>query len=104
MKLLSLIKYSDSEGNDKSFRLVEKIQNDCKDVGEQLGIDRETLNSYDRKSQLDPEDACKDILDEWIKRGEYEVAWSGLLKALEKAHLGGVAKGLKEALTFSNME
>ena len=99
-KLLHLIKYTDSEGNDKEFRLISEIQTSCRRLGTLLGITKAKLDGID--SSLTLEEQCEKILDLWITSGgeysEYSVTWDGLLQALRDAELGGVAKHLREAL------
>ena len=100
MKLLQLIKYTDSEGNDKEFRLIKRVQNHWRELGTLLGIDKATLDGFD--SSLTQTRKCELIFDLWITKGEggYSVSWAGLLQALDDAELGGVEKHLNEALTF----
>jgi hypothetical protein len=103
MKLLHLIKYKDSEGNDKKFRLISVIQNNCRHLGTLLGIEEAQLDSFD---SLKPDVQCREILDLWITRGEgdYPVTWAGLLEAMEDAELGGIANSLREALTLAEVQ
>jgi hypothetical protein len=104
MKLLHLIKYTDSDRNNKMFRLISEIQNSCKRLGTLLGITKATLDGFD--SSLTLEEQCEKILDLWITRGdgEYSVTWAGLLQAMEDAELGGVAKHFREALTLAEVQ
>ena len=98
MRLLHLIKYTDSEGESRTFHLIMTIQNDCRQLGTQFGIDNAILNGIDGT----PVEKCERILDLWMMRGdtkEYKVTWDGLLKALEDLQLKGVAKHLRTALT-----
>ena len=99
-QLLQLIKYTDSKGNGDEYRPISKIQNDCKNLGIRLGIDRETLRGFDKNNVRPPAEVCEDILDEWIRRGQGDVSWGGLLQALEAIQLNGVAKHLRDALTL----
>ena len=103
MKLLHLIKYTDSEGNEKNFRLISEIQNSCRHLGILLGIKKATLDGID--SNLTQEDQCEEILDLWITKGEgeYSVTWAGLLQALKDAELGGAAKHLREVLNMRTL-
>ena len=95
--LLSLIKYTDSQGQDKEFRLIKNIQSDCKEVGTHLNIDEPTLEGFGCGHE-DPVGICKKILRTWKKRGGDHVTWAGLLQALDDAQLGGAAQELTEAL------
>lgn len=102
MRLLALIKYT-TDCVERKFNLIRMIQNDCNYLGTVLGIDRRTINSFD-KTRVSKSDECMHVLGEWIKRGKgeshYEVTWAGLLKALEDAELGGIGEQLEEALEF----
>ena len=102
IRKLYFIKYTDSEGNDKEFRLTKMVQNHWRELGTLLGIDKATLDGFD--SSLTRKDKCEKIFDLWIMKGEgeYSVTWAGLLQALKDAELGGVAEHLREALTFIN--
>ena len=101
IKLLTLIKYTDSEGKEYKFHLISKIQNDCKRLGTVLGIDEETLTAFSERNKP-KSDVCTDILHEWLKRGggDYDVTWGGLLKAMNDAGLGHVSKQLNRALNL----
>ena len=104
MNLLHRIKYTDSEGNSGTFHLIKTIQNDCRSLGTQLGIEEAILYGLD--SKLSREEKCEKILDLWIKRGEgkYEVTWAGLLQALEDIQLKGVAKHLRTVLAMATVK
>ena len=104
MKLLHLIKYTDSDGNNKMFRLISEIQNSCRRLGTLLGIPKATLDGFDNSLTL--EEQCEKILDLWITKGdgEYSATWAGLLQAMEDAELGGVAKHFREALTLAEVQ
>ena len=99
IRLLTLIKYTNPEGKEDRFYLTRTIQNDCKNLGTFLGIDKETLPTL-RRVSLNLR--CEDILYEWMKRGEgdNDMTWAGLLKAMDDAGLGGVAHQLISALSM----
>ena len=102
LDLLQLIKYTDSNGDSATFRLIATIQNDCRALGTRLGIEKATIDGFDRRHNIiTQEEKCENILDLWMKRGdgEYEVTWAGLVQALEDIQLKGVAQELKRALT-----
>ena len=104
MNQLQLIKYTDSEGNSRTFRLIEQIQNHCKRLGIRLGIEKATLDGFDNRPTQ--EEKCEMILELWMMRGdgEYEVTWAGLLQALEDIQLKGVAEHLRRALTMATVK
>ena len=95
--LLSLIKYTDSQGQEKEFRLIQTIQNKCKELGTHLNIDESTLGGFERSHKY-PVDICNKILGTWKERGGNHVTWAGLIQALDDAQLGGIARKLTEAL------
>ena len=97
IKLLSLIKYTDSEGEEQTFRLITDVQNKCPDLGTELGIDPATLTGI-RSSLGSPSYVCKEILETWIDRG-VDVTWGRLLQALHDMQLGRIEKHLREALS-----
>ena len=98
--LLQLIKYTDAHGRVHNYYFIQEIQNECMKLGTILGIDRETLVAFNKKSDRT---FCEAVLSEWMKRGEggQKVTWGGLLEALEDAQLGGSPyHNLKTALTW----
>ena len=103
MNQLQLIKYTDSEGNPRTFRLIEMIQNNWRKLGTRLGIEKATLDGFDNR--LTQEEKCEKVLDLWMMRGEreYKVTWAGLLQALEDIQLKGVANHLQTALTMATV-
>ena len=102
LKLLSFIQYTNSEGNTVTFRLIQQIQNRCRDLGILLGINKPTLDNFERNMHHDQERVCEEILNEWITRGEgdYSITWTGLLQALKDARLKTISEHLEEALTL----
>ena len=104
MNRLQLIKYTDAEGNSRTFRLIEQIQNHCKRLGIRLGIEKVTLDGFDNRPT--PEEKCEKILELWMMRGdgEYEVTWAGLLQALEDLQLNRAARHLRKALKMATVK
>ena len=96
MKLLSLITFTDSEGEKARFELITEIQTHCEDIGIQLGIDGPTIEGLHEVSNR-PAEFCRKILSKWRERGE-EVTWENLLKVLDDLQLRRVANKLKIAL------
>ena len=96
VKELSLIKYTDTGGEEVSFRLISEVQNHCQDLGAELGINWATLKGL-KSSHKSPPEFCKEVLQTWIERGE-DVTWGRLLQALTDIQLGGIAKRLRAAI------
>ena len=97
MKLITIIKYTDPQGQEKTFRLINEIQNDCQNLGTHLNIDEPTLEGF-QHNHKDPVDICNKILGTWLERGGDHVTWAGLLQALNDAQLAGISQKLIEAL------
>ena len=96
MKQLSLIKYTNSQGKEKSFRLINEIQTYCYNLGIELGIDQATLKGLKNHQEKLP-DFCSEMFVKWINLGE-DVTWRKLLITLTDIQLGGIAKRLRAAL------
>ena len=101
MKLLFHIGYTDSSGKDASFCLIDEIQMHCSRLGTQLGIDTQTLKSFE-SGRRPAVDVCRDVLDEWKMRGtetNHPLTWAGLLKAMKNVpQLNRAANLLENAL------
>ena len=101
--LLVLIQYRDSNSKKLEFRLIQKIQGKCSDLGTYLEIDRGTMASIEAKHRGDLKQICSDILSKWKDNmsGKYGITWGGLLSALrDTGDLRGAASHLETALTF----
>ena len=98
IKLLDLIKYTNSEGEKATFQLITEIQTHCEDIGIQLDIDGPTIEGL-HKEYRNPVEFCRNILSNWMDRDkDEEVTWEKLLKVLDELKLGRIAKKLKIAL------
>ena len=96
IKLLSLITFTNSEGEKATFQLITEIQTHCEDIGIQLDIDSPTIEGL-HKEYKSPADICQKILTNWRDRNK-DVTWEKLLKVLDELKLGRIAKKLKIAL------
>ena len=94
--LLSLIKFTNSEGE---LAFIQEVQHICNTLGIRLGIDRPTIQSFYRNGR-ESAHACTDILDTWIARGEGDVTWAALLEALRDVQRAGIAKHLEHVLSL----
>ena len=99
MELMDLLEYTDSDGQSKDFRLLEKIQNDWKTIGIQMGIEYATLESFEHK-EGGAYEQCHKVFHKWLSMGskKYPVTWSGLMRLLEAVQLREVSCELQEAL------
>ena len=96
LKLLSLMKYTDPQGEEKTFHFVTECQNNCYDLGLELDISTATINGL-KSSHRNLPDFCKAILQTWMDQDDV-VTWARLLQALYNIHVDGIAKKLEEAL------
>ena len=104
MKLLSLIKCT-FQGEEQEYRLIEKIQNECPQLGTQLGIEKTVIDGFDKKHLGDVKRICEDILHTWMQQGD-DVTWNILLNALQDIRHTVAAKRMREFLEckyFSNL-
>ena len=96
-KLLSLIRYTDEEGEPATFELITEIQNKCGPIGTQLGIDDPIIKGL-REEHRNSADVCREILIKWRDRG-VDVTWARLLGVLRDLKHKRVADILEMALT-----
>ena len=80
-KMLYSIIYTDLEGEEQSFHLIDKIQADCAQLGTILGLEHSTLKGINKEYRGDMPGFCNEVLQKWITR-EHSVTWSGLLVAI----------------------
>ena len=104
LKTLSLIKWTDEQGQKQTFSLIDRVHVKWRKFGTILGIPVHKKDGWDLKYHRDAEQCWKKTMDYWLKKKslEYPVTWEGLDTMLLDLGLEGVAKDLKEAVaTFS---
>ena len=97
IRQLSLIKYTDSEGEEQKFRLITQVQNQCQDLGIELGLEPATVTGLKRSHGSSLTEFCKAVLQKWIDGGR-DVTWGKLLQTLTDIEAGGSANHLRRAL------
>ena len=100
-KDLGFFKYRDSNGEVKTFRLLQMIQGKCRAIGFQLGLTNTILKGYDKTNSGDPIGFCLEVFDYWSAEGSaaYPFTWGAVVTMLEDIQQAGHAKKLKKALS-----
>ena len=99
-KELEFFKYRDSNGDAKKFRLLQLIQQKCREIGTQLDMNKATLSAYEKKYAGDPIDVCLEVFHYWSASGsdDHPYTWGSIVEMLEDVELKGIATKLKDAL------
>jgi hypothetical protein len=100
-KELEFFKYRDSNGDVKKFRPLQLIQQKCREIGTQLGINKATLSGYERRHSGEPIDLCLEVFNYWSASGsdDYPYTWGSIVEMLEDVQLKGIATKLENALS-----
>jgi len=99
---LTLLKWTDSNGQDHSLKLKNAISPKWREVGDLLGVDSSRLDGIHMHRGGDVQLCCRDVLLEWLQMKEtsYSVNWEGFLVLLKDIELNSTAMKLQEALTY----
>ena len=94
---LKLIKWRNSQGEVKRFRLITSIMNKWRDVGDMV-VHSQQLDVWSKK--MDDKDCCRAMLLYWLVNppSKYPVTWEGLYELLEDCELSEIARELKMAV------
>jgi len=100
MKLLTLLKWIDSKGQEQNLRIKNEISFKWRDVGDLLGVKSSRLEAIDSNRRGNVELCCRDVLQDWLQMEEpsYPVNWDGLIELLKDLQFNNMARKLKEAL------
>lgn len=105
MKYLKLIRWTDEQGKEKQFRLMDKIGTKWQVIGQCIGLASYKLDLIDRENR-ETAVRLERVMTEWLcgeGAGHYPVTWEGLYHLLEEINMNAVALGLREAVTKSSM-
>ena len=91
------MKFTDSSGQEKVFRLLDKIAPVWERVGVGLGVEDDALLTL-KRNHPDVSDCVFYMMKGWLDSGP--VTWSDLLQALEEAKQYETARELKEAKQY----
>lgn len=100
LKRLTLLKYTDEDGQSHILRLSDDKRFKWRDVGVLLDLTPSCLDGIFSHRLGDARQCCQDVLQEWIENGssDYPATWDGLLNLLEDLDLTSVASTLRSAL------
>ena len=100
MQQLTLLKWTDRDGQRHRLRLRDRISSRWREVGDLLGVDSSRQDSIHMDCGRDVKLCCRAVLLDWLQMEEpsYPTNWEGLLVLLEDLELHNIAKKLKEAL------
>ena len=97
---LSLLKWKDSQGEKRTFRLVDRVDSKWREFGLLLDLGPNQLDAL-YMNRLGQTDMCwNSVMEHWWKGGsaQYPPTWEGLYLLLEDMRLSGIADELKEAV------
>ena len=99
---LTVLKWTDSDGQKHSLRLRNEMSSRWRDVGDLLEVESSHMEGMDTHHRGDVRLCCRNVLVDWMQMEEpsYPTNWEGLLLLLEDLELNQMAKKLKIALDF----
>ena len=99
---LTVLKWTDSNGQTHSLRLRNEMSSRWRDVGDLLEVEFSRQEGIHMHRGGDVRLCCREVLADWLQMEEpsYPTNWEGLLLLLEDLELNKVAKTLKGALHF----
>ena len=100
LKKLSLLKWTDSNGQPQELRLLDELSARWQEVGDLLELSPSRLDGIEVQRRCDARMCCRDVLLDWLKmdEGSYSVNWDGMLCLLKDMKLSALARILQEAL------
>ena len=103
MRNLTLMKWTDSQGNLHKLRIVQNICPKWRQIGNILNISDPLLESILSQYRGDLEECCYAVLRQWMDNGspDYPLTWEGLLELLNDVECSQVADELRDALGLS---
>lgn len=100
LQLLTLIKWTDSNGVERSYNLVDQISSKWEDVVIRLKLNHRRDNY--KQNNADNEQCLKDVFTDWIHQNghppEYPLTWVGVFQLLQDVGMTTAAEDLKKAL------
>lgn len=87
------------DGGGRTVRLINTTAADWKRVATRLHFDNSDIRRIEKNNPNKCEDACRDMLDEWL-RGSFRVPtnWETLIKALEEADFSNISNDLQHII------
>ena len=101
LKALNLLKWKDEQGQEQTFRLVNRVSTDWKIFGRLLQLTEKQLDGFDEQYLRNTTTCWNRVMEHWLAGGgrpDYPPTWEGLYTLLEDMELKEIAEELKKAL------
>ena len=101
MKYFNLIKYTDDNGKEQYYRLIDEVFPKWKEFGQQIGITESDLIGIEVDS-YDEEECWEKVMQRWLDgqgMNKYPYFWDGVYKLLMDTSCGEIIDDLKIAVT-----
>lgn len=98
---LTLLKWKDKHGHEKTFRLVDEVSAKWRDFGLSLGTSMNMLNGWETQENRNAVTCWELVMDRWLTQGgtdNYPATWAGLHTLLKDHKFVSTAGKLKEAV------
>lgn len=96
---LRLLKMTDRGGRHHEVRILEGVMNQWLEIGDLLEINDPTLSSFGEKTLRNPMECCRNVFQEWIKKGgteKYPCTWNGVVQLLQDIQCNSLAMDMKQ--------
>ena len=83
MRYLSLIKWKDPDGITRRFGLASKVSSKWRDFGRLIGLETNTMDSWQKELLGDANQLLERVMDAWLKgqgQDEYKCNWEGSVR------------------------
>jgi len=84
LKSLTLLKWTDTDGQSQTLRLRDDISPRWRDAGDLLELGSSRIEGIAIQRRGDVRQCCRDVLLYWLNNGSsnYQATWEGLLTLL----------------------
>lgn len=104
MRKLNILKWRDDNGRKETFRLIEEISTEWKNIGLILGLKTNLLDEFEEQHHGNVKTCWTKVMECWLNgdggdfEDEYPATWEGLYTLLDDAQRSTVSGQLKEAV------
>lgn len=102
MRSLTILKWKDKHGKEKTFRLVDKVSSGWRDFGNMLGLTMNQLEAWEMDQCCKNSSALwRKVMNYWLTKGQtldYPATWDGLNSLLLDLSYTEIARELKDVL------
>lgn len=97
---LHFIKWKDTEGQTKKFRLSNTVSRKWKAFGTLLDLEPNELDGIQKKHMGETSECWMDVMQRWLNgcSSDYPVTWQGLIELIDDTGYSQVSADLKAAL------